>query len=103
MHGAAKNRAGTKYVAATKDSSAAGAAIPFVFSSTQTYMLEFGNLYVRFHQNGGQVVAAGVPYEVVTPVHHGDAALSRVRPGRRHHDHLLRRTGRGRLRWRRGS
>jgi hypothetical protein len=67
MHGAAKNRAGTKLVAAVKDSTQQVRLIPFVFSSTQTYMLEFGNFYVRFHQNGGQVVAAGVPYEVATP------------------------------------
>jgi hypothetical protein len=67
MHGAAKNRAGTKLVASTKDSTQTARLIPFVFSSTQTYVLEFGNLYVRFHQNAGQVISAGVPYEVVTP------------------------------------
>jgi hypothetical protein len=66
QHGAAKNRAGSKYIASTK-ADAAVRFIPFVFSSTQTYVLEFGNLYVRFYQNGGQVQLAGAAYEVVTP------------------------------------
>lgn len=66
-HGAAKNRPGSKLVAKVKDSTVKPRLIPFVFSTTQTYVLEFGNLYLRFHQAGGQVVSLGVPYEIATP------------------------------------
>jgi hypothetical protein len=61
--GAAKNRAGTKFVASVKTSSVSPRLIPFIWP-TQNYVLEFGNLYVRFFSNGGVV---GAPLEVVTP------------------------------------
>lgn len=66
-HGGASNRPGTKYIAEVKTSSARVRLIPFQFSSSQTYVLEFGNLYMRVYTNGAQVLLAGVPYEIVTP------------------------------------
>lgn len=53
-HGGATNRPGTKYVCEVKDSSKAVRLIPFVFSTAQTYVLEFGNLYLRIIKNGVQ-------------------------------------------------
>lgn len=42
--------------------------IPFVFSGGQTYVLEFGDLYIRFHTNGGTIeTSPGVPLELVSP------------------------------------
>ncbi|MBN1016292.1 hypothetical protein JTM58_35565, partial [Pseudomonas aeruginosa] len=41
--------------------------IPFQYSTEQTYILEFGNLYIRFVSNGGQVVSGSVPYEIASP------------------------------------
>lgn len=42
--------------------------LPFVFSGGQTYVLEFGDHYIRFHTNGGTVESApGVPYEIASP------------------------------------
>lgn len=67
QEGAAISRAGTKYVAEVKDSSKKVRLIPFVYSDSTSYVLEFGNLYVRFHRNGAPVLSGGVPYEVVTP------------------------------------
>lgn len=55
--GAAKNRPGTKFVREVKDSSAKCRLIPFVFSSEQAYAIELGNQYVRFHRDGGTVLA----------------------------------------------
>ena len=46
--GAATRRVGTQFISEVKDSSAKTRLIPFEFSTTQTYMLEFGNLYIRF-------------------------------------------------------
>lgn len=66
--GALVNRTGSKLVAKVKDSTAKPKLIPFVFSTTQTYILEFGFTagagYIRFFQNGAPVMSGGVPYEV---------------------------------------
>lgn len=50
--GAALNRSGLKYVAGAKDSAHRPRLIPFTFSTTQSYLLEFGHLYVRVYQGG---------------------------------------------------
>jgi len=41
--------------------------IPFIFNDEQAYMLEFGDLYVRFFKDGDPILVAGEPYELVTP------------------------------------
>lgn len=51
-HGGARKRPGTKHVHTTKDNGAAR-LVPFVYNADQAYMLEFGNLYIRFFTNGG--------------------------------------------------
>lgn len=51
-HGGARKRPGTKFVHTTKDNGAAR-LVPFVYNADQAYMLEFGNLYIRFFTNGG--------------------------------------------------
>ncbi len=55
-HGSAARRSGTQYVAEVKDSSAKTRLIPFEFSTTQTYMMEFGNQYIRFYKDNGQIL-----------------------------------------------
>jgi hypothetical protein len=72
VYGGAKNRAGTKFMAEVKTSSSRVRLIPFAFSTTQTYVLEFGNQYMRVYKDGGQVVyssggSAGQPFELATP------------------------------------
>lgn len=66
-HGGAARRAGTMYIAAVKDPSSRVFLHPFQFNVTQAYMLEFGNLYIRFYANRGRIEIANVPVEVVTP------------------------------------
>ncbi len=67
-HGGAINRPGTEFICAVKDSSKTVRLIKFVFNASQTYVLEFGNLYMRVIRDGAQVESApGVPYEIVTP------------------------------------
>src|SRR5262245_41867828 len=47
------NRPGTEYVAATKLSTTKRSRlIPFVFSETQAYILEFTEGFLRVYQNG---------------------------------------------------
>lgn len=50
--GGATSRPGTKFVCEVKDSSKKIRLIPFVFNSSQTYVLEFGNLYMRVIKDG---------------------------------------------------
>jgi hypothetical protein len=37
-----------------------------VYSTTDAYVLEWGNLYIRFYRNGGQIQSGGAAYEVTT-------------------------------------
>ena len=57
-HGPVVNRAGTTYVLDTKDSSKKSVLLPFIYSTSQAYVLEFGNLYMRIHSSGGTVLEA---------------------------------------------
>ena len=54
-HGGVSNRAGTKHVAETKDSTKKSRLVKHIFSETQAYQLEFGDEYVRFFRNHGQL------------------------------------------------
>ena len=66
-HGPVTRRPGTHYVAEVKDSSKDTRLIPFSFSTTQTYILEFGDQYIRFYKDNGQIVSGGSAYEISTP------------------------------------
>ena len=66
-HGPAANRPGLAFVREVKTTSNPTRLIPFSYSTTQTFALEFGNGYVRFHTNGGTLLSSGTPYEVLTP------------------------------------
>jgi hypothetical protein len=65
-HGGMTKRPGTRFIASTKVTTTVK-LIPFIFSTTQSYMLEFGNLYVRFYRNEGQLTSGGSAYEIATP------------------------------------
>lgn len=58
-HGPAQNRAGFSYTLQTKFQDKKSNLIEFAFSTEQTYILEFGNQYVRFHTNGGTLLKIG--------------------------------------------
>ena len=66
-HGAAARRPGTTFIAEVKSSAAKTRLIPFEFSTTQTYILELGNQYMRFYRDNGQILSSGSPYEISTP------------------------------------
>ena len=55
-HGAAARRPGTTHVAEVTDSSKKTRLIPFEFSTTQTYILEFSNLKIRFYKDNGAIL-----------------------------------------------
>lgn len=54
-HGGAQNRAGLEFICPVKDSSKNVRLIPFIFSRSVTYILEFGDQYMRVIKNGTQV------------------------------------------------
>jgi hypothetical protein len=67
VQGPATRRGGTRFVAEVKDSSKRVWLVRFEFSATQAFVLEFGDLYVRFYAQHGVVLSGGAPYEIVSP------------------------------------
>jgi len=65
--GAATRRVGTQFISEVKDSSKKTRLIPFEFSTTQTYILEFGDQYIRFFKDKGQILSSGSAYEIASP------------------------------------
>lgn len=69
-YGGVRRRPGFEYLGNAKFDGNTGQVklIPFQFSTETTYMIEAGNLYMRFWLDGALVVdGADVPVEVVTP------------------------------------
>lgn len=56
--GGATRRYGTRFVAEVKDSSKVTRLIPFEFNIEQSYILEFGDQYIRFFKDNGQITNA---------------------------------------------
>lgn len=54
--GGASSRTGTQFVGQVKDSTTPNRLVPFQFNTSQTYVLVFGNMSLRFVTNGGYVL-----------------------------------------------
>lgn len=75
--GPARKRPGTRFVRRTKDSTKNTRLIPFQFSETQVVALEVGHFYIRFHANGGTVMAGSVaPYSSANTYEIGELVTS---------------------------
>lgn len=68
-YGGVSKRNGTKFIQRVKSTQGARCRlIPFQFSLDDSYMLEFGDLYVRFYRDGAPVLNTnGTVYEIVSP------------------------------------
>lgn len=75
--GGVRRRVGTIFAGTVKDSSKQVRLGKFEFSTSQSYILEFGEEYIRFWTNGGRVEIADVPVEVATSYQEAD--LSKIR------------------------
>jgi len=64
--GGASRRSGTRFVCEVKDSSKNTRLIPFEFNVTQSYILEFGDQYIRFYKDNGQIVEANKTVTAIT-------------------------------------
>ncbi len=65
-HGSAARRPGTNFVAEVADSNKKTRLIPFEFSTTQTYMLEFSNLKIRVFKDNGSVLEGDKTISAIT-------------------------------------
>lgn len=67
-HGGVSRRMGMRYVAQTKYSDKPCRLVSFQYNLEQSYILEFGDKYVRFFTDGAPLLDTdGEPYEVETP------------------------------------
>lgn len=67
LQGGLYRRPGSKFVSEIKASANTARLIEFEFSVTQAYVLEFGDEYIRFYKDQGQIESSpGTPYEIVT-------------------------------------
>lgn len=65
--GKADRRTGSRFVSSTKDDGVVR-LINFEYSTLQAYVIEVGNLYMRFYRNKGRLEnPPGTPVEIVTP------------------------------------
>jgi hypothetical protein len=60
VQGPARRRSGTRYVAPVKDAADRGWLCPFQFSDDTAFVLEFGDQYLRFFTNHGQLQTGAV-------------------------------------------
>lgn len=75
--GPAIKRGGTAFVKSTKDASKRSWFLRFELSTTEAYVLEFGDLYIRFFTNRAQLAVSGVAvYNGATNYAVGDLVLS---------------------------
>jgi len=72
VQGPAVRRGGTRYVAPVKTHANRVWLQSFEFSQDQAYVMEFGDLYVRFYTRNGQLVSGSTPVEISTPYTQAD-------------------------------
>lgn len=75
--GPARRRSGTRFVNEVKDSTDRCWLVEFVFSETAAFVLEFGDEYIRFYTQNGQLLApAAAAYDGATAYTVGDLVSS---------------------------
>lgn len=58
--GGVMRRSGTRFIGSTKTSSVRSRLKPFEFSTSQAYVLDFGEQNIQFYRNQGQIVAQDI-------------------------------------------
>lgn len=79
-HGPVQNRSGFEYVIEVKDSTKAVRAVPFAYNTTQTFVIEFGDQYVRWHTNGATLLETGLTVTGVSQADPGVLAYTGTDP-----------------------
>ena len=86
-HGGASRRPGTKFAHEVKSSAAKTRLIPFEFSTTQTYILELGNTYIRFYKDKGIITEANKTISAITKAN--PAVVTATSHGYSNGDHII--------------
>tara|TARA_Y100001973_G_scaffold87952_1_gene132535 strand:+ start:723 stop:2720 length:1998 start_codon:yes stop_codon:yes gene_type:complete len=86
-HGAATRRPGTKFIHEVKTSSAQTRLIPFEFSTTQTYIMEFGHQYIRFFKDNGIITESNKTISGATQANPG--VITATSHGYSNGDHII--------------
>jgi len=86
-HGAATRRPGTKFVHEVKTSSEKTRLIPFEYSTTQTYIMEFGNQYIRFYKDQGIITLTDKTISAITKANPG--VVTATSHGYSNGDHVI--------------
>ena len=66
-HGPATTRPGFKYINEAGDPTQSTRVIPFIYSTEQAYVLEFGDELMQVYTDGGVVQVSGADYQISTP------------------------------------
>ncbi|NBP03191.1 MAG: hypothetical protein EBU90_24420 [Proteobacteria bacterium] len=66
LQGVLSRRSGTKFIKSTKYTSQKSMLVPFIFNNDKSFILEFGDLYIRFYKDR-QAFISGTHYEIVSP------------------------------------
>jgi hypothetical protein len=66
-HGGAVRRPGTKFIQEVKDSSKKVSLKPFIFSDNQSYVMEWGDNYIRWYYQQGALYSGATQVEIATP------------------------------------
>lgn len=76
-NGSVANRTGLEYVGTVKASANTTRVLPWIFADSDAYVLEAGDLYLRFWSGGSQILATGVlAYSAATNYAVGDLAAT---------------------------
>lgn len=75
-HGPAQNRNGFAFVNETKNSLQRSVLIPFSYSTVQTFVLEVGDQYIRFHTNGGTLAETPKSITAITKANPGVVTIT---------------------------
>ena len=70
-HGPVQNRPGFEYVIEAKDSTKRVRLIPFSFNTEQTFVLELGHNYARWHTGGATLLETGLAVTAITNANPG--------------------------------
>lgn len=80
LQGPLTRRPGTKFAGFTQSQSSPPVLIPFVFSTTQAYMLEFGPQYINFYAQSGQYLDTSQQFIVSGSMNDGQHFFFGTRP-----------------------
>lgn len=78
-HGGVSNRPGTKFITPVHDETQVTRLVPFSFSTTQTYVLEFGHQIMRVIKDGGLVIDPNTDNVVTVKTPFTSAELSELK------------------------